>query len=81
MVPQQQSWWDPKAIPASQQSMSVGNTTVCFQVFSVSGSIVPTGGALLQSSKGFYDQLLQDSDYVGEDYEVFSSWLGQTESA
>ncbi|KAK9867941.1 hypothetical protein WJX84_008385 [Apatococcus fuscideae] len=30
------------------------------------------------SSKSFYKQLIQDSDYVGEDYEVFSSWLGQT---
>ena len=30
------------------------------------------------ASKTFYKQLIQDSDYVGEDYEVFSSWLGQT---
>ncbi len=29
------------------------------------------------ASKGFYKQLIQDSDYVGEDYEVFNSWLGQ----
>ena len=44
---------------------------------------MPIAGALLQSSKGFYNQLLQDSDYQGEDYEVFSSWLGQgqTEAA
>ncbi len=32
-------------------------------------------------SKDFYGKLMQDSDYVGEDYEVFSAWLGQTESA
>ncbi|BDA44074.1 60S ribosomal protein L4-1 [Coccomyxa sp. Obi] len=32
-------------------------------------------------SKDFYGKLMQDSDYVGEDYEVFSSWLGQTEAA
>lgn len=32
-------------------------------------------------SKDFYGKLMQDSDYVGEDYEVFSAWLGQTEAA
>ena len=30
-------------------------------------------------SKGFYKGLMQDSDYQGEDYEVFSAWLGETE--
>jgi large subunit ribosomal protein L4e len=30
-------------------------------------------------SKAFYKGLTTDSDYVGEDYEVFSSWLGQTQ--
>lgn len=29
--------------------------------------------------KAFYKGLTADSDYVGEDYEVFSSWLGQTQ--
>lgn len=29
-------------------------------------------------SKKFYSGLIQESDYHGEDYEVFSSWLGQT---
>ncbi len=28
--------------------------------------------------KDFYGKLIQESDYQGEDYEVFSSWLGQT---
>jgi len=31
--------------------------------------------------KAFYKQMIQDSDYVGEDYEVFSNWLGQTQKA
>ena len=33
-----------------------------------------------QRSKGkaFYRGLTSDSDYQGEDYEVFSAWLGQT---
>ncbi len=30
-------------------------------------------------AKGFYKGLMQDSDYQGEDYEVFSAWLGETE--
>lgn len=30
-------------------------------------------------SKSFYKGLMQDSDYQGEDYEVFSAWLGETE--
>jgi large subunit ribosomal protein L4e len=30
-------------------------------------------------AKTFYKQMIQDSDYVGEDYEVFSNWLGQTQ--
>ena len=29
--------------------------------------------------KAFYKGLTSDSDYVGEDYEVFSSWLGQSQ--
>lgn len=29
--------------------------------------------------KAFYKGLTADSDYVGEDYEVFSSWLGQSQ--
>lgn len=28
-------------------------------------------------AKKFYKQLLVDSDYQGEDYEVFSNWLGE----
>lgn len=30
-------------------------------------------------SKAFYKGLTAESDYVGEDYEVFSSWLGQSQ--
>ncbi len=30
-------------------------------------------------SKSFIKGLRQDSDYQGEDYEVFSAWLGETE--
>jgi large subunit ribosomal protein L4e len=30
-------------------------------------------------SKAFYKQLVVDSEYQGEDYEVFSKWLGSTE--
>ena len=30
-------------------------------------------------SKSFIKGLRQDSDYKGEDYEVFSAWLGETE--
>ena len=30
-------------------------------------------------SRGFYKGLMQDSDYQGEDYEVFSAWLRETE--
>ena len=30
-------------------------------------------------AKGFYKGLMQDSDYQGEDYEVFSAWLRETE--
>jgi large subunit ribosomal protein L4e len=30
-------------------------------------------------SKGFYNQLVVDSEYQGADYEVFSNWLGTTE--
>lgn len=33
-----------------------------------------------ESAKTFYKGLVADSDYQGEDYEVFSSWLGQTQS-
>ncbi len=29
-------------------------------------------------SKKFYTGLIQESDYQGEDYEVFSAWLGQS---
>lgn len=32
-------------------------------------------------AKSFYKQLITDSDYVGEDYEVFSQWLGNTQAA
>lgn len=31
--------------------------------------------------KEFYGKLMKESDYQGEDYEVFSSWLGQTQAA
>ncbi len=31
-----------------------------------------------QLSKKFYSGLIQESDYQGEDYEVFSAWLGQS---
>ena len=31
-----------------------------------------------QSGKAFYKQMIKDSDYLGEDYDVFSSWLGTT---
>ena len=31
-------------------------------------------------SKAFYGKLTTDADYVGEDYEVFSRWLGTTET-
>lgn len=34
---------------------------------------------LRAKGKAFYKGLTADSDYVGEDYEVFSSWLGQTQ--
>lgn len=30
-------------------------------------------------AKAFYRGLTSDSDYQGEDYEVFSAWLGQTQ--
>lgn len=30
------------------------------------------------SGKAFYKQMVKDSDYLGEDYDVFSSWLGTT---
>ena len=33
-----------------------------------------------QAAKGFYKGLVADSDYQGEDYEVFSSWLGETQA-
>ena len=33
------------------------------------------------TGKKFYAGLMQDSDYQGEDYEVFSAWLGQTQTA
>jgi large subunit ribosomal protein L4e len=29
--------------------------------------------------KSFYKQLVVDSEYQGEDYEVFSNWLGTTQ--
>ena len=32
------------------------------------------------TGKQFYKGLMTDSDYQGEDYEVFSSWLGQTQA-
>ena len=34
--------------------------------------------AVKQSGKAFYQQMIKDSDYLGEDYDVFSSWLGTT---
>ncbi len=30
--------------------------------------------------KKFYSGLIQDSDYQGEDYEVFSAWLGEAQA-
>lgn len=30
------------------------------------------------TGKKFYKQMIKDSDYLGEDYDVFSSWLGTT---
>jgi hypothetical protein len=27
-------------------------------------------------SKAFYNKMVTDADYVGEDYDVFSQWLG-----
>ncbi|KAI7835256.1 hypothetical protein COHA_010842, partial [Chlorella ohadii] len=35
--------------------------------------------AVKKVSKAFYSTMITDSDYVGEDYEVFSSWLGTTQ--
>ena len=35
---------------------------------------------LRESAKSFYKGLVADSDYQGQDYEVFSSWLGQTQN-
>ena len=35
---------------------------------------------LKESAKTFYKGLVADSEYQGEDYEVFSSWLGQTQN-
>lgn len=34
-----------------------------------------------QKAKGraFYKSMIADSDYQGEDYDVFSSWLGNTQ--
>ncbi len=29
--------------------------------------------------KAFYKQMMVDSEYQGEDYEVFSNWLGVTQ--
>ena len=34
---------------------------------------------LRAKGKAFYKGLTADSDYVGEDYEVFSAWLGQSQ--
>ena len=31
-----------------------------------------------RKGKAFYKGLTAESDYQGEDYDVFSSWLGQT---
>jgi hypothetical protein len=33
--------------------------------------------ALKASAKSFVSQMRADSDYTGEDYEVFAKWLGQ----
>ena len=35
--------------------------------------------ALKKISKEFYSKMVTDADYVGEDYDVFSSWLGVTQ--
>ena len=35
--------------------------------------------AVKSASKQFFNKMITDSDYVGEDYEVFSTWLGTTE--
>jgi len=35
--------------------------------------------AIKKVSKAFYNTMITDSDYVGEDYEVFSTWLGTTQ--
>lgn len=32
-----------------------------------------------QLSRGFVANMRKDSDYIGEDYEVFSSWLQVTQ--
>ena len=37
--------------------------------------------AVKKVGKDFYKKMVVDSDYVGEDYDVFSNWLGSTEKA
>jgi large subunit ribosomal protein L4e len=32
--------------------------------------------AVKKISKAFYNKMVTDADYVGEDYDVFSQWLG-----
>jgi hypothetical protein len=48
---------------------------------SATGFLGLTAGPALraQIGKAFYNTMITESDYVGEDYEVFSSWLGVTE--
>jgi large subunit ribosomal protein L4e len=33
-------------------------------------------GEVKKTSKAFYANMITDADYIGEDYDVFSSWLG-----
>lgn len=35
---------------------------------------------LKEGAKTFYKGLVADSEYQGEDYEVFSSWLAETQA-
>ena len=41
--------------------------------------VVKKEAALKAKGREFYKTLLADSDYTGEDYEVFSAWLGTTQ--
>eukprot|EP00889_Picochlorum_renovo_P003870 jgi/Picre1/30900/NNA_006259.t1 len=35
--------------------------------------------AVKKVSKEFYSKMVTDADYIGEDYDVFSRWLGTTQ--